>query len=208
MLIDYEKELRIMRKKIKKHKIKPLKLTKPSWMETDKLNKIYTDMDILLQYGEVYWGVLVQANMILFQKEPYVDCPGDILFTINEDLNKDPQVMSAIAHRIFSYKNTTVDAPYLKRVVEIITDEKERIFNYPINLNEIYLLNDYSTNYQKQDKLFFTTIMFFRDYMPSGVLQSGIFPILAAPQHTDISIMLPKKYWTWKTKKMFLKNGK
>lgn len=206
MQINYEAELIKMRKKVKRHKIKQLKVKKPAWMERDAMNRIYTDMNILLKHGEVYWGVLVQANEILFNKEPYLDCPGNVIFSTNPFLNSNPEIMSILSQQIFSYKNTDNASPYLKRVVEIITDERERIFNYPIKLNELDSLKELPIVYAEDDTILFTTMMFFRDYIPGGILNSIIFPVLAAPSLTDISIMLPKKYWTKETLKMFLEN--
>jgi len=204
MRIDYRAELEKMRAKVNKRRIKPLRLKKPSWVERDPMNKIYTDMDILLQKGDVYWGVVVQANEVLFSKRPYVDCPGNVIFTKNEYFNDNPEMMRQIAHEIFSYKNTDLASEYYKKVVEIVTDEHERIFNYPIHLKKIELLKNVSHMFREEETILFTTMMFFRDYMPKGKLCSGIIPIVAAPELTDISIMLPKKYWTKDTIKMFV----
>ena len=203
MRINYREELELMRKKFKKRKVRPLKLKKPEWVYNDPMNRIYEEMDILLEYGEVYWGVLVQANEIMFRKEPYIDCPGNVVFTTNEFLNNDPEIMQMVTNEIFSYKNTD-DAPeYYQRVVEVITDEMERIFNYPLPLNQINLLKGFPVEFKDEEELLFTTHMFFRDYMPTGVLCSGIFPIVASPKLTRTSIMLPKKYWSKNAIKLF-----
>ena len=131
-----------MRSFIRGRSIKPFKVTKPEWVEQDPMNKIYTDMDILLKRGQVYWGVLVQANAILFQDDPYVDCPGNVVFSTNKSLGNRPELMEEIARDIFAYKNTNYAPEYLKQVVDIVTDEYERVFNYPISLSKIQYVND------------------------------------------------------------------
>ncbi len=204
--MNYSMELERMRSFIRGRSIKPLKVTKPEWVEQDPMNKIYTDMDILLKRGQVYWGVLVQANAILFQDAPYEDCPGNVVFSTNKSLGNRPELMEEIARDIFAYKNTNYAPEYLKQVVDIVTDEYERVFNYPISLSKIQYVNDSPVVFDEDDVLYFTTIMFFRDYLPTGKLLSGIFPILAAPELTDISIVLPERYWTAETLSMYMKN--
>ncbi len=203
--MNYGMELERMRSIIRGRSIKPLKVKKPEWVERDPLNKIYTDMDILLKRGQVYWGVLVQANEILFRDAPYVDCPGNVVFSTNKSLGNRPELMLEIATDIFAYKNTNYVPEHLKQVVDIVTDEYERVFNYPIPLNDIKRVNDSPVVFDEDDNLFFTTIMFFRDYLPTGKLLSDIFPILAAPEVTDISIVLPERYWTGETLSMYIR---
>ena len=96
--------------------------------------------------------------------------------------------------------NKTTDLPNL------IKYKYERVFNYPISLSKIQYVNDSPVVFDEDDVLYFTTIMFFRDYLPTGKLLSGIFPILAAPELTDISIVLPERYWTAETLSMYMKN--
>jgi len=203
-IIDYKEELQIMRENFKQKKEKTLKLKRPDWLDNDdKLNRIYAKMDLLLQEGEVYWGSLVQANEILFRKRPHIDCPCNVVFTSNEYLNHHPQMMSTITRQIFSYKNTNNAPKYLKRIVAYVTNEVERVFNYPISVSEVEELGKHMTASQ-EDTLYFTTMIVFRKYIPGGVLTSSVFPIVAAPGVTDISIILPKKYWTKKVTRMFL----
>lgn len=206
MYIDYKKELEIMRAKYKKHKVKPLKLTKPYWVPNDPINKIYTDMPILLESGEVYYAALIQANEILFQKKPFIDCPGNVLFSTSDIINENPFLLQKLATFIYSFKNTDEAPASIKRLVESITDEMERLFNVPISLTKVDIFNSFPVALYGNDTAFYTTVMFFRDYLPTGVLRSGILPIVAAPDKTDISIILPKKYWSKTILKLYRGN--
>lgn len=196
MDIDYKTELKIMREKYKKHKVKPLKLTKPGWVINDPINRIYTDMPILLEQGEVYYAALVQANMVLFQKRPHIDCPGAVLYSTDDTLNENPYLLQRLAHYLYSFKNTDNAPDSIKRLVESITDEYERLFNVPIFMNKLDIFDTCPVDLYENDTAFYTIVMFFRDYLPGGILHSGILPIVAAPDKTDIAIILPKKYWS------------
>lgn len=196
MYINYRTELEIMRRNFRERGKRPIKPIRPLWVRSDILNSVYTEMKILWEHGEVYWGTLVQANNIMFGYFPYSDCPGNVLFTTNEYINNNPEVIRQIGSEIFSYKNTYMAPRYLKRVVDVVTGERERLFNYPIPLNETGRFNDCPQILWNENRLFFTTMMFFRKYMPKRKLCSGIFPIVAAPHMTHISIMLPEKYWS------------
>lgn len=84
----------------------------------------------------------------------------------------------------------------IKRLVESITDEYERLFNVPIFMNKLDIFDTCPVNLYENDTAFYTIVMIFRDYLPGCILHSGILPIVAAPDKTDISIILPKKYWS------------
>jgi hypothetical protein len=65
--MNYKKNLDEMRQKYRENPIKYKYLLRPLWLnESDGLSKLYDDKNIILEYGEIYYARLVQANVILF----------------------------------------------------------------------------------------------------------------------------------------------
>lgn len=189
----FENELRIIREKYAQHPYQKKTFPKPYWMEGDDLSILYEEQSNLFQMGRIYYGYIVQANNYLFQKDPYINCPAAILYSTDDRLNRNPAILKKVGKWLFSYKNTDEAPEHVKRVVDAITDEKERLFNVKIEIN----MNDGS-----QAVLYYTTVMIFRKHLPEGMIKGSFLPIIASPNMFKTVMVLPKKYWT----KRFIKN--
>lgn len=190
---DFETELKIIREKYEKHPYLKKTLPKPYWMNGDDLAVLYEEQRSLFQTGTVYYGYIVQANNYLFQKDPYINCPAAVLYSTDVRINRNPEILRKVGTWLFSYKNTDEAPEHVRRIVDCITDEKERLFNVKIEIN----LKDGS-----QAVLYFTTIMIFRKHLPGGMIKGSFLPVIASPNMFKTVMVLPKKYWT----KDFIKN--
>ena len=167
---------------------------KPFWVDNfNGINKIYSDQALLFRQGRIVWGALVQANEMIFVKAPFyagkkdlrrVDLGGNIVFSTDVYFDEHPYELLAIAEKLFSYKDTT-NAPHdIKKIVDVISNERETVFNVKL---------PHSVTDGKE--VFFTTAMMVRKHLPQNRLTDSIFPILALPEQLETCILVPKHYW-------------
>ena len=205
--MDYKKNLKEMRKKYSRKRIKNKVFPKPLWLTTkDGLFKLYEDRNILFKYGEVYYAHLIQANEYLFIENNKNDCPAAIIFSTDPLMEENPEMMRVLQDKIYSYKNMNLkDVPENYRTLaELITDEMSRdSYNFHIYANEPTEIipgwgddGAYSHNNVSRIDIRFSCVMVFRNDLPKGVISKSIFPILAAPRFTPVVMVLPKEYWT------------
>lgn len=163
-------------------------MRRPSWLtEGHPMELVYRDIDILRKYGRVYYGILVQANAVLFEKKPDVDCPAQIVYSDDPKAKTDLELLSAVANAVYSYKNKPLEdvPPEWRELAACVTDEYS------------YAYKHFDVGYHGgKAKMHMPTIMVFRHHLPDGVLQGRLFPILAAPKHTEAAMILPKQYWS------------
>ncbi|MCL2677524.1 MAG: hypothetical protein FWE85_00540 [Clostridiales bacterium] len=164
-------------------------LLRPAWLGTgDKLNQIYIDQNDLYKSGKVFWGCLVQANILLFKRDFFgrvPAAPANIVFSPDPYFDGNPGELASMAYELFSYKNKPYAPSDSKEVTDSITDEMERSFNIKL-----------PDSITKGREVYFTTIMAVRKHLPKKRLSGSRFPILADPQRLKTSMILPKRYWT------------
>lgn len=205
--MNYKKNLDEMRQKYRENPIKYKYLLRPLWLnESDGLSKLYDDKNIILEYGEIYYARLVQANVILFDAKKTDDCPASIIFSTDSLVEENPEIMGDIAGAIYSFKNKPLrEVPEnYRELVRIIKDEYIRdsvdFYAYADEPTDILtdnkVGNTYSYNNVCRIDLRFLTTMVFRNDLPKGVITGTIFPILAAPDRCKSALILPKKYWS------------
>lgn len=162
------------------------RLPKPAWITSaDTLYKTFTEYNELLEYGEIHYACLVQANTILFKTFPRFNCPADIIISVSDYYDIYPFELGEIAEGLYSYKNKNNAPDSIKKITDSITDEYERLYNIEL---------PYSLTNSKP--VFFTTIIVFRKHLPGQKLIGSIFPVITNPARFQTSIILPKKYWT------------
>jgi hypothetical protein len=186
LTIDFKKELDIMRWNFNKGNRKIGKLPKPPWTNSkETLSKIYSEYLILAQTGEIHYAHLVQANVILFKFFPHLNCPANIIVSLNDYYAERPHDLKYTANVLFGYKNTENAPEELKVITDSITDEYDRLYNVKLP-NEPDMRSD----------IFFTTIMVYRKHLPGRKLSGSLFPVLTDPKNLQSTLILPKKYWT------------
>lgn len=185
---DIAQELEKMRASFAQHPYLDKPLPRPRWMtKQDSLSLIYDEYKDLFRMGEIHYAYIVQANELLFRKFPRFDCPANILYSLDDKIDKNPTLLGKYGSLLYSYKNTE-DAPEnLKEIVAAITDEYERKLNTEMEIE----LEDGS-----KTTLYFTTAMIFREHLPKPVLTGTLLPIISAPKWLKSVMVLPKKDWT------------
>lgn len=177
-----------MREKYRLHPYKEGGLSKPSWMTGDVLSILYDEYATLFEKGEIYYGYIVQANEILFNDKPRVDCPANVIYSTDSYVNENPDILRKFAKKLFSYKEMPLDVvpELLREVVAIIKDERSR------QSVDIHLQMDDG----HEITITFMTMMVFRKYLPSHKLNGSLIPIMAYPQKCRSVMIVPKKYWS------------
>lgn len=170
--VDYKKELAIMREKFHAD-------TRPN-KNVPLLVKRYSNATNCYDYsvvakGEVYYGVIVQANEELFREnQREMDSGAVILYSTDEYYESHPFELRKIAEKIYAGKR-----------FNILRNEWSFYSNLKLNPT----LTDGRTVYM-------TTLIVYRLYLPTGYLSDAMFPIVAAPHASSTTLVLDSTYWS------------
>ena len=151
--------------------------------QTPSVAKAFHD---LLHSGRVIWGAIIQANEGLFSAGQY-DLPGNIVFSPAASLSENPAALVAIADAVRGLKGRAHEVGHnreLQAIALLISDEVNLAVNQrlPAELTsgaEAYL----------------TWCVFHRSSLPEGVLSARLVPLLICPEHTEMVIVLPLRFW-------------
>ncbi len=163
------------------------KSEKPGWMvkgNDKRFTATFRDEKLLFTEGKIMLGRIVQANSLLFEAGPS-DCPAAMLFTDEPFFEENPLKLQEIAYGLFDIKGKDTDDDELQKFSDILYDEYVAAFNVEVPSKITY-----------GKKVYFTSFMVHRKHLPLGYIDIGCFPILACPEKTEASIILPSKYWT------------
>ena len=186
--LSLKEELEQIRERYKAHPYKEEGLSKPSWMEEDELSILYDECDMLFEKGEIYYAYIVQANEILFNGIPKMDCPANIVYSKDPIVNENPAILQEFARRLFMYKEMPLESvpEELREVVDAIKDELSRqSFDVHMRIDD-----------EHDTTITFMTVMVFRKYLPGNKLIGALLPIIAYPEKCKSVMIVPKKYWT------------
>lgn len=193
--LDFYKELLQMRKNYKSNPLDDIRLSRPEWLDSeDPMSEIYENKALLLQKGEIIYAHIVQANTILFKVFPLLDCPAQILYSMNPYFVENPESFYDIAHKIYNYKGQKSDSvpDEWKEVARVITDECDRTdFTFSLNVDE------------KSVEYHLIPTMIYRKLLPKRRLCGNLLPVLAMPESKQV-LILPKQYWTKKFTKAWV----
>lgn len=186
--MDFFTELQKMRASYAKNRLTNIHLSRPGWLynSEDPMSKIYKEKKTLLQKGDVCYAYVVQANTILFELFPPLDCPASIVYSTDPAVANHPEILEEIATNIFSYKNCDLETVPEKwrEMARITTDEYDRT-----NVT-------FTVEYQgKEIEFRFMPIMVYRKLVPKWKLCGNLLPLLTAEGCESVMI-LPKKYWS------------
>ena len=189
-------ELNHMRKKYFKKPIKTMDLIKPNWLvgRIDSLNEIYDNTVSFFKNANIHYGYVVQANTFLFSKDNEHDCPAQFVTTDSDYINKNPSILYEIGRGIFEYKDTELCfvPDNMKDIVECIQKETDRkSFSIKVVFEDKYEAN-----------IYMISAMVVRKYIPNGYLDRSLYPLLTNFNGKITAMILPKKYWTRKAKKL------
>jgi hypothetical protein len=193
--VNFKLEIERMRECFEHNRPVKFRLPRPWWMfADDELSKIYTDKEILLEHGKIYYSYLLQANVKLFQKFPPFDYPAQIVYSTASDIDNNPLLLKDTIEEIYSYKYSNEDPPNkLVEIVENIRNEKDRTaFSVECQTDSTKLVAKMQT------------IMVYRKHLPMRILMGSILPVIACPEECDSVIILPSEYWSNEFKESWL----
>lgn len=215
MDFNYGKEILKIREKYKKKKFNG-EIPCPVWMEKDKLyDNLYAEKQRIFSEGEICYGWIIQANKILFDFFPQIDCPATIIYSHDEIVNCNPWLLEYIAKGIYAYKESPLnEVPELFRdVVACVQDEYDRAsFTGTLLFKDEGVLDLYG----EDEKCYYSgtleakglkfsvciaTTMIYRRFIPARKIVCSMMPVIALSNDAAKMHILPKKYWTRKLTK-------
>ena len=161
-----------------------LRINRPTWCDkSDKLFGLFENTWNIINSGNIVWGHIVQANVLLFEKGSD-DCPASVIFSPDPELSPSFEQLSAAAHSMFKLKNTTPDDERLRKIADKLTDEMERTFG-------VNVPSEFCSDYQLYEASTFIS----RKHLPNRILSKSMFPLLVSSRKPFWCIPLPSRYW-------------
>lgn len=138
----------------------------------------------LLKKGKVVWGSLVQANSMIFEPGNQ-NLPASYIYSPEDYFRDHPKHLLEISNRIFSLKGGGTGDELLDATADLITDEQQDKFSYPIP----YQLTD-------GHEVYLSSVLLIRSCLPEGRLTSRLLPMLVNPPDNGLMLPLPLKFWS------------
>ncbi|MEM7263845.1 MAG: hypothetical protein AAF488_17795 [Planctomycetota bacterium] len=162
-----------------------LRAVEPRWMRgtPDRLLEIYRNQRALIERGQVVWGCIVQANVLLYEPGPD-DCPAAVIYSPDPEMDGRLRLFRSISESLYRLKGSEPSSRSLQRFAETLTDEHERLMKLPVPRRLTH-----------GTEVIYTSIMVPRKHVPGGYLAQSYFPLLVAPEITEATMILPVDFW-------------
>lgn len=157
---------------------------RPDWCgKADGLGVFFKTRNDLLKHGQVVWGHIVQANMVLFKRGIF-DAPAAIVFPAVSNALVDPEELADVASRLFDLRDTGPLDGQLATVAEHLADEFDRAFGMPV-----------PDSLSPEFKSMLSSSVIARHHLPRRRLCCSLLPIIVSPGNPKIVMPLPSRYW-------------
>lgn len=194
MDLDFKGDLEAMSMAFHKNKDRMRLPSAPSWLDNgDDLGKLYTELPVLMKWGEVYYACLVQANRTLFNKPTSRSVSASVAEVVfNHKRPKtaisDPLIMKSFAHYLFECreKKPEENPEWIREAAAVAAGEVDR--------SRVIIKADDGDDFAMN--LTMQSVLVFREHLPKKVLKSSIIPIIAAPTKCFSIMVLPCRYWS------------
>ena len=163
-----------------------LRVPKPLWLRLnpfDELRTLFRNLDTLFRDGIVVWGWVIQANCLLFD-EGNDNCPGEILYSLDELNSVEHMNLEQLQHELADLKGTKPDDPELRQIAEYLTEETIRVFGLPV-----------PSSISSKVRCRISTTLFIRKHLPKRVLWAPFLPVLVNRREPYVVMPLPERYW-------------
>ena len=137
----------------------------------------------LLERGCVVWGAVAQVNRRMLTPGSE-DLPGVTVHSLDPRYDARPQDLAEIGKACFEFKGTVPDDAEYRPLAERLSDE----FDFSHRMAIPKRLADGRA-------AFIGATMFHRNWLPTGILEANVFPMVVAPRITDVNMPLPLAYW-------------
>ncbi len=162
------------------------RVPKPVWLirdPTDKLMTLFRNLESLFSEGTVVWGHIIQANRLMFEHGT-TNCPGELVYSIDDATRVEPGDLQEIAHALFRLKGTEPTDPKLQPIAEYLTNELIRVFGLPV-----------PRAISPSIRCLISTTYFFRKHLPMRRLCTPLLPVVVNPNQPHVAMPLPERYW-------------
>ncbi|MFO0695559.1 MAG: hypothetical protein U0230_18505 [Polyangiales bacterium] len=163
-----------------------LRIPTPQWVSgnpDEALATFFERAPSTLRDGTVVWGVIVQANTLLFEPGD-IDCPAEVVFSLAPAEKAPRSELRRIAAALFELKGTRPRDPGELRIAEHLTNELTRVFGLEVP-------SSISPTIPCQ----LSTLMVTRKHLPDGYLRSTYLPVVISPDDPRLAVPLPSRYW-------------
>jgi hypothetical protein len=156
---------------------------------------------MLAARGRVVWGGVAQVNVGMFAAGRE-DLPGVTVYSPDGYYDAHPHDLAAIGRACFQFKNTVPADAEFRAVADRLTDEFDLTARMPV-----------PRRLADGREVFLGATMFHRARLPGSVLRAGAFPMVIAPELTELNMVLPLAYWpgvlraAWDTLQSRLERG-
>lgn len=168
------------------NKLTYFRIPKPLWLRanpSDGLTTLFDNLPTLFTEGRVVWGHVIQANSLMFEPGVF-DCPGELVYSLDDAQRVDPDRLREVADQLYSLKGTEPEDPELASIAEYLTNELIRVFGLPVP-------RAISPNLRCR----ISTTFFVRKHLPLRRLCNSLLPIVVYPREPYVAMPLPARYW-------------
>lgn len=163
-----------------------LKVPRPAWLgpfSRDDLKLLIRNARNLYRDGVIVWGHVVQANELMFE-DGNDNCPGEVVYSLDDSDRVPPMLLGEVASRIFQLKNTQPSDARLRHIADHLTNELTRVFglSVPSSLSPFFRCR-------------LSTTLFVRQHLPNRRLCAPYFPLIVNPVEPHVVLPLPERYW-------------
>lgn len=167
----------------------------PSWLSPeDGLSHYWKHQRRLLETGEIVWGQVVQANIVLLQSGSS-DAPGDVIYCTDRQREILPSELKEIAARVGMLKKGQRDNPAEDFIGSHLANERTRLFGVVI-----------PESISPELPCALSTIYFNRSHLPTSRLTLTFFPMVVREEEPRIATVLPLRYWPEELKLLWKRN--
>lgn len=166
------------------------RLTPPAWVLKNQdpyetyYQQFYQERHLILAYGQVYWGHIIQANSALF-KEGEDDHPSVVLYSTNPEMDSELGKLADLANRCFEIKKGSLSPSGSEEIHKALTSEESASSHYLLPLSVTNGLTD----------VYMSSMMVARKHLPCNSLESSWFPLITDQEHFKTVMFLPAAYW-------------
>ncbi len=165
------------------------------WLDR-RFRKQFKDQRMLLERGYVVWASIIQANRSLFDPNgPRTSLPAAIIYCADRSFDAQPAYLHDYARNLFAAKGKAT-SPEMQRFADKLADEF-------VADNRLAIPKTATGGAQ----CFYSTIMLSRDHFPLRCLSFPLFPILIAPQESEVGTPLPHVYWDQELRDAWISNS-
>jgi hypothetical protein len=167
-------------------KLTYFRIPRPMWLRanpSDGLTTLFDNLQMLFTEGTVVWGHVIQANSLMFQPGVH-DCPGELVYSLEDARRVDPDDLNQVADQLYSLKGTEPEDSDLAPIAAYLTNELIRVFGLPV-----------PRAISPSLRCRISTTFFVRKHLPLRRLCNSLLPIVVNPREPYIAMPLPARYW-------------